>query len=313
VIDQPSNTVYIIIPVHNRKAVTLKCLEHLNQQGDLERYRVVVVDDGSTDHTQEAIQSDYPAVIVLPGDGNLWWTGAICLGMKYAVAQGAEYLIWLNDDCLPQPGAIAGLLDLCKTDSRLIVGGQAFDPNTHQPSYGGVVLQNGKIRPIYADKNCLVECDGLNGNLVCFPKNIAAEIGYPNQLTFPHYHGDTAYTHAASRKGYRLAIWGNAISHCQNDHIYLPSINYWLQTERSPFDLWRELFKIQSANYWKAELSLYVEFFSIFGFWFYLRDRIFRFLIITMIVLIFPFKFRDRLVSLLARGKTKECNNNRHE
>ena len=62
--------VYIIIPVHNRKQITLKCLENLDKSGDLQQYHVVVVDDGSTDGTTEAINNLFPDVKVLPGDGN---------------------------------------------------------------------------------------------------------------------------------------------------------------------------------------------------------------------------------------------------
>ena len=36
--------VYIIIPVHNRKAITLQCLNTLKNNGDLDQYHVVVVD-----------------------------------------------------------------------------------------------------------------------------------------------------------------------------------------------------------------------------------------------------------------------------
>ncbi|MFP3345185.1 glycosyltransferase, partial [Halomonas sp. SIMBA_159] len=85
-----------IIPVHNRKNITLKCLETLKQCGDLDRYYTIVVDDGSTDGTSEAITNLYPEVTILTGDGNLWWTGAIRKGMEYAYERGAEYFIWLN-------------------------------------------------------------------------------------------------------------------------------------------------------------------------------------------------------------------------
>ena len=55
-IGMDKENVYIIIPVHNRKAITLQCLNTLKNNGDLGQYHVVVVDDGSTDGTAEAIE-----------------------------------------------------------------------------------------------------------------------------------------------------------------------------------------------------------------------------------------------------------------
>ncbi|MEL6945455.1 MAG: glycosyltransferase, partial [Bacteroidota bacterium] len=92
--------------MHNRKDITLKCLSRLKALGDLTRYSVIVVDDGSTDGTYEEIYESYPTVILLKGDGNLWWTGAIRMGMEYAYKQDADYIIWLNDDTLPLAGSI---------------------------------------------------------------------------------------------------------------------------------------------------------------------------------------------------------------
>ena len=78
---------YIIIPVHNRREFTLRCLASLHDQGILAAMQVIVVDDGSTDGTHEAVNAEFPQVILLPGDGNLFWTGAVTLGMSHAMAQ----------------------------------------------------------------------------------------------------------------------------------------------------------------------------------------------------------------------------------
>ena len=101
----------IILPVRNRRETTLRCLAHLRDTGVLAWAGAIVVDDGSTDGTPRAIQAQFSAVEVLSGDGQLFWTGAIALGMRHAVAQGAACCVWLNDDCLPTPGAVERLAE----------------------------------------------------------------------------------------------------------------------------------------------------------------------------------------------------------
>ncbi|NEP20169.1 MAG: glycosyltransferase [Leptolyngbya sp. SIO4C1] len=81
------NESFIIIPVHNRKTVTLRCLNHLAAINDLNNFQVLVVDDSSNDDTARAIRAQYPQVHLVIGSGDLWWTGAIKLGMEYAYAQ----------------------------------------------------------------------------------------------------------------------------------------------------------------------------------------------------------------------------------
>jgi GT2 family glycosyltransferase len=291
-------SVYIIIPVHNRKNVTLKCLENLCLCGDLNRYYIVVVDDGSTDGTTEAIQNSYPEVIILPGDGNLWWTGAIKKGMEYAYEQGAEFFVWLNDDCYPQKNTIKKLLDICRNDTQIIAGGQSLNPDTSVPSYGGIISKN-KIIPVNALPNSVLECDGLCGNIVCINKSVVQAIGYPQAELFPQYHGDTTYTHTAKQKGYKLLIVGEAIAFCENDHEH----TYWMTTSRSFIDIWHERFTVKSAYYWKSELNYYIVMLGLTGLWLYIYERIIKFIFIAMIVSLFPLNYRTRLKSIISKKK----------
>ena len=62
--------IYIVIPVFNRKQFTKDCLDSLRKQTD-KRFKVVVVDDGSTDGTSDMLKEEYPEVHILYGDGNL--------------------------------------------------------------------------------------------------------------------------------------------------------------------------------------------------------------------------------------------------
>ncbi len=90
---------HIVIPVHNRKYLTNKCLNSLQRQ-TYKNFNIIVIDDGSTDGTSKMIQNDFPGVILLHGDGNLWWTGATNMGCRYAIENGAKYILTLNDDVI---------------------------------------------------------------------------------------------------------------------------------------------------------------------------------------------------------------------
>ena len=55
--------VVIVSPVHNRREITLQCLRSLSRiDRDGLNVHTIIVDDGSTDGTAEAIKRDFPQV-----------------------------------------------------------------------------------------------------------------------------------------------------------------------------------------------------------------------------------------------------------
>jgi GT2 family glycosyltransferase len=199
-------SIYIIIPAYNRKATTLACLENLKSTDDLEKYQTIVIDDGSTDGTALAIQSLYSNVIVLEGNGNLWWSGAIKMGMEYAYRQGAEYFIWLNDDCLPDPEALPLLIDYLKSKPNAIAAPSCYMKES------GQVVENGfrKRTRLSAIENQVVAVEGVAGYCVAFPRNLIDAIGFPDVYRFPHYAGDDMYILKATRHRFSAVLLGNA-------------------------------------------------------------------------------------------------------
>lgn len=198
--------VFVLIPVYNRKNTTLACLEHLQEIGDLGLYSIVVIDDGSTDGTSDAIRAQFPTVKILEGDGNLWWTGAICKGMEYAKNQGADYLIWLNDDCHPLKQTLAQLITLMSSDPNMIVA------PTCRLSLTGKLVDNGysKGQRLTAQKGDICPVKTVNGYCVGLPMAVYDRIGLPDAQRFPHYCGDDTYILRANRAGYTIWIVGDA-------------------------------------------------------------------------------------------------------
>lgn len=247
-------SVYIIIPVHNRKNITLNCLDNLSKGGDLKRYHASVIDDGSTDGTTEAIRHLYPEVIVLSGDGNLWWTGAIKKGMEYAINQGAKYLIWLNDDCIPTTETLTLIINFLQINPDIIVGASCYIPESSVPVESGFKGRN----RLKASPGEVVFVDGLSGYCVGISTAIVNKIGLPDADRFPHYFGDVMYVLKATQAKFKVCILGSAkvILPGENNAIHsLP--NYLLQMNRInlPLLFWNK----KSQYYLPAQFFYHIE------------------------------------------------------
>ena len=196
----------VIIPVHNRRDTTLACLRHLLATGDLGRCRVIVVDDGSDDGTSEAVGAEFPEVEIQRGDGTLWWTGAIALGMQRASAAGVDAICWLNDDCLPAPGTLDALFAETYVEPGQVVAPACYNADTGEPVPNAFAGR----RRISATPAAKQRAEGLSGFCVALPRAVWTRIGLPDAGRFPHYYGDNAYTLSAARAGFPVMVLGSA-------------------------------------------------------------------------------------------------------
>jgi GT2 family glycosyltransferase len=97
---------------------TVECLDAL-QQCTYSDLTIVVVDNGSTDDSVARIRAAHPGILLLESGKNLGFAGGNNIGIRYALAHGAEYIWLLNNDTKPAPGALPALVAKALTDRRI--------------------------------------------------------------------------------------------------------------------------------------------------------------------------------------------------
>ena len=86
----------MIVPNYNGKDIIPKCLSSLSSMS-LKPDETVVVDNGSSDGSQELIKRDFPNVILVELPENTGFTGANNTGLK---ASSGDFVVLLNNDCI---------------------------------------------------------------------------------------------------------------------------------------------------------------------------------------------------------------------
>jgi GT2 family glycosyltransferase len=120
-------TCSIIIPVHNRAALTRQCLDVLlNSPHQDIVCEIVVVDDASTDSTAQMLVDRFDQVRVVRHDRNMGFAASCNDGAAAAIG---EWLVFLNNDTLPQPGWLGALLQYASSRERIgLVGSKLLFP-----------------------------------------------------------------------------------------------------------------------------------------------------------------------------------------
>ena len=212
--------IHIIIPVHNRLQLTKKCLESLDLQSFTD-WHAYIVNDGSSDGTKEWVSSlERRDVSCITGDGSLWWTGAMDLGIQHVLTSSSndDFIMSLNNDLVFfSNDAIEILIEATKNSPNSICGSLSVADNKnkevmssgsrmlswvlnipHHPFYGTFYSNIKSFNP--------VEVDMLTGRSVIYPVSVFDNENRFNFEAFPQYGGDNEFTFRAKKKGYVLLI-----------------------------------------------------------------------------------------------------------
>lgn len=225
---ESNSKITAVLTCFNRKDSTLQCLQLLKAAADQANSTLaaVLVDDGSTDGTAEAVTAAYDWVKVQRSDGSLFWNRGMHLAIESASKTPTDFILWINDDTHLLPDAIVKLLATYKDYSRrtnkpVIVVGATADRESGHLTYGGQIAVS-KCRPFSFrkawSKTEAVECDAMNGNLVLVPQEIFAVVGNLDPV-FEHAMGDIDYGLRARKAGFAVVVAPGFVGHCSNNPV----------------------------------------------------------------------------------------------
>ncbi len=249
---QTEPRVFAVMPTYNRweeARVSIACL----LKSDYTNIQIVLVEDACTDGTVEQCRAEFPQVTILHGDGDLWWSGATNMGTRYALEQGAEAVLWINDDIRAEPQTLGALVSSHKRKGeksvicariRLPGGDREWrgDPPPWHPDHG--TWESPEL-PAEGEFE-LLHPPGGQGVLI--PSDCFREIGFLDRENFAMNWADHNFHYRAMRAGYRYFMAASAVvwerpnkKPPQEENIFTLKNAWWFLTNRRSYGNLRAL------------------------------------------------------------------------
>lgn len=243
-----------VMPVFNRVNETLECIYRLiSLQYDKIEILVILVDDGSTDGTAFKVKEKFPNVIILQGNGNLWWAGGVNKGLRYIENNiTCDYILILNNDTLFLKNTLEKMIEVIRRNVKIVCCAVVIDEESGRIYAAGQEIKGffQELKPLYKGEyinkhyNEIIECDSVGSRFVLMPKRIVGDIGFFDQNRFPHGYSDFEYFLRAKKAKYKILVITNSRVFTKQNRNY---INYRL-VECSAGEYLKSFFDIRYDN-----------------------------------------------------------------
>ena len=204
--------VYIIVLNWNGKDDTLECLKSL-EKINYSNYRIIVVDNGSEDDSVSEIRRRFSNVKIIENKKNLGFSGGNNVGIKYAIDNGAHYVLLINNDTTVEKDFLNELVEIGESDEKIgVLGSKIYfysEPNRIWFAGGKVSWLKNKGTHIGLDQidsgqyDKIKEMDYLTGCCLLIKREVIEKIGVLSEDYFLYYE-DTDFSLRAKNADYKI-------------------------------------------------------------------------------------------------------------
>ncbi len=223
-LEQPADQAKAALVVlnYNGKDLLLECLKHL-EAADYRPLHTVVVDNGSTDGSADAIQRLHPGIHLVRNGCNAGVAGGRNVGVRWVEEHlGADYIIFLDNDTQIEPSAVRELVAAANQHPQIgLVAPKAFRKRgdnvllsaggMHFNPYTGVLrdVASGEVdRGQYEQPRDVQACPGF-AFLVRWA--VFQRIGLFDEAFNPYGWEDVDLSLRAAREGFRIVYAPKAV------------------------------------------------------------------------------------------------------
>lgn len=211
--------VYVIIVNWNGRSLLHDCLHSLKKQA-YKNFRVVVVDNGSTDDSVGYVKRHFKDVKLITLSKNTGFSVANNIGIKWALKDGADAIALLNNDCEVHEDWLANQVEILKKNSD--VGACAslllYQDDRHKINGLGLCLthlgfaSDDYCGHLYRDNCEPGETVGFTGGACLIRALVFREIGFFDPFYFLYYE-DIDFSLRIWQHGYKIVTVPSAIAY----------------------------------------------------------------------------------------------------
>lgn len=205
-------SVAIIVLNWNNWQDTLACVAACRKL-EWQNFRILVVDNHSTDGSEERLREHFPTLDIIRTGANLGFAGGNNIGIRRTLDLKADYVWLLNNDATPAPKALAPLVHALQNNPSAACSASKiyYQDDPQRIWFAGGAWSKGYLRLRQQGANQLDrgqfneerEIGSVSGCSMLIPADKIRDVGMLDERYFLYWE-DTDWSAKAQKLGYQL-------------------------------------------------------------------------------------------------------------